>query len=95
MQSTSLCSLLRAIQAVRDVPRVAGESLGFYGWLKTPTSERAKEDKRLLGLIKHYWRASGGVDGYRKIAEDQHDLRERCSHHLAHRLMHNEGCVCR
>jgi len=28
---------------------------GFYAWRKAPESNRAKEDERLLGLIKQNW----------------------------------------
>ena len=34
---------------------------GYYVWLGQPASTRQREDQRLLGLIKHYWLASGGV----------------------------------
>lgn len=37
---------------------------GYYAWLAEPQSARAKEDHRLLGLIKHAWLESGGVYGY-------------------------------
>jgi len=37
---------------------------GFYAWRKQPRSFRAKEDRRLLGLIKQSWLESGGVYGY-------------------------------
>eukprot|EP00166_Cyanidium_caldarium_P005762 ctg_7217.g500 len=43
---------------------------GYYAWLSEPQSVRAKEDQRLLGLIKHSWLESGGVYGYRKIHDD-------------------------
>jgi len=36
---------------------------GYYAWLAEPQSARAKEDQRLLGLIKHAWLESGGVYG--------------------------------
>ncbi|QBG92977.1 IS3 family transposase [Xanthomonas oryzae] len=64
---------------------------GYDAWLKSPDSERAKEDERLLGLIKHHWLASGSVYGHRKIAQDLRDLGERCSRHRVHRLMRAEG----
>lgn len=40
---------------------------GYYAWLAEPQSARAKEDQRLLGLIKQAWLESGGVYGYRKF----------------------------
>ncbi len=72
--------------------RVLGVSqAGYYAWLRSPKSERAKQDERLLGLIKHQWLASGGVYGYRKITKDLRDLAERCSRHRVHRLMRSKG----
>ena len=32
---------------------------GYYAWLSEPQSARAKDDQRLLGLIKHSWPESG------------------------------------
>ena len=43
--------------------------------------EPAREDQRLLGLIKHHWLASGTVYGYRKITLDLREAGERCSRH--------------
>lgn len=60
---------------------------GYYAWRSDPTSPRAKEDQRLLGLIKHAWLESGGVYGYRKITHDLRDLGERCGKHRVYRLM--------
>ncbi|GEM_PF-5896268 len=36
---------------------------GYYAWLAESQSTLAKEDQRLLGLIKHVWLESGGVYG--------------------------------
>jgi len=36
---------------------------GFYAWLRQPLSQRAIEDKRLLGLIKQFWLESGCAYG--------------------------------
>ena len=36
---------------------------GYYAWLRSGASVRAREDQRLLGLIKHHWLASGAVYG--------------------------------
>jgi putative transposase len=64
---------------------------GYYAWLQLPMSDRAKEDERLLGLIKHQWLASGSVCGHRKVTKDLRDLGERCSRHRVHHLMRMEG----
>ena len=60
-----LCAMCRVMKVNRA---------GYYAWLKTPMSERAKEDQRLLGLIKHQWLASGSVYGHRKVTDDLRDL---------------------
>lgn len=64
---------------------------GYYAWRSEPASPRAKEDQRLLGLIKHAWLESGGVYGYRKITHDLRDLGECCGKHRVYRLMRQEG----
>ncbi len=64
---------------------------GYYAWLAEPTSARAKDDQRLLGLIKHAWLESGGVYGYRKIHDDLRELGEACGKHRVARLMRLEG----
>lgn len=42
---------------------------GFYAWLKSPLSNRGKDDQRLTALIKEAWLESGCVYGYRKLGE--------------------------
>lgn len=64
---------------------------GFYAWLKQPRSAHAKEDARLLGLIKQAWLESGTVYGYRKIHDDLRELGEGCGRHRVARLMRREG----
>ncbi|MBA6068694.1 IS3 family transposase, partial [Pseudomonas mosselii] len=64
---------------------------GYYAWLAEPQSARAKEDQRLLGLIKHAWLESGGVYGYRKIHDDLRELGEICGRNRVGRLMQAEG----
>jgi putative transposase len=48
---------------------------GFYAWLKTPLSKRAKEDIRQTELIRKAWKDSGKVYGY-PLAGRQ--LRSKC-----------------
>lgn len=64
---------------------------GYYAWRKEPVSAKQKEDQRITGLIKQFWLESGGVYGYRKIADDLHDLGERCGKNRVYRLMRVEG----
>ncbi|MBV4491594.1 IS3 family transposase [Pseudomonas oryzicola] len=64
---------------------------GYYAWLAEPQSARAKEDQRLLGLIKQAWLESGGVYGFRKIHEDLRELGEVCGRNRVGRLMQAEG----
>jgi putative transposase len=77
---------------VASMCRVLGiERSGFYAWQKQPQSTRAKEDRRLTGLIKQSWLESGTVYGYRKVTQDLRDLGEQCSKNRVARLMHGEG----
>ncbi len=64
---------------------------GYYAWLRHGACAREREDQRLLGLIKHYWLASGAVYGYRKIMLDLREAGEPCSRHRVHRLMKAAG----
>lgn len=64
---------------------------GYYAWLSEPQSARAKDDQRLLGLIKPSWLESGGVYGYRKIHDDLREVGEDCGRHRVARLMRLEG----
>lgn len=64
---------------------------GFYAWQRQPRSERARDDERVLGLIKQSWLESGTVYGYRKVCADLRDIGERCSRHRVARLMRSEA----
>ncbi|MBT1080693.1 IS3 family transposase [Pseudomonas aeruginosa] len=87
---------LKRVTEERDILRRLCQTLkvhpsGYYAWLAEPKSVRAKEDQRLLGLIKHAWLESGGVYGYRKIHDDLRELGESCGRHRVARLMRGEG----
>ena len=64
---------------------------GYYAWLHAPASARARDDQRLLGLIKHSWLESGSIYGHRKITTDLREVGETCSKHRVARLMKQEG----
>lgn len=63
---------------------------GYYAWAGESLSTRAKDGRRLLGLIKQFWIESGGVYGYRKIYNDLREHGEFCGPNRVHRLMRAE-----
>lgn len=72
--------------------RVLGVSRsGYYGWLKQPISNRAKEDARLLRLIRASFTASHGIYGAPRIFLDLREAGETCSKHRVERLMRING----
>jgi len=64
---------------------------GFYAWLKTPLSRRAKEDARQTRLIRDAWNDSGKVYGYRKLHDDLLDQGETCCPNRVARLARLAG----
>jgi putative transposase len=60
---------------------------GFYHWLHCPESKRAKEDQRLLALIRDSYTASGGVYGARRVFADLREVGERCGNHRVAKIM--------
>ncbi len=52
---------------------------GYYAWLTKPVSDRAREDKRLLGLIRASFNASHGVYGAPRVFLDLRETGETCS----------------
>lgn len=64
---------------------------GYYAWRAEPISAKQNDDRRLTGLIKQFWLESGGVYGYRKIADDLREVGEFCGKHRVYRLMRSEA----
>jgi len=60
---------------------------GYYEWLRNPLSKRAKEDARLLRLIRASYNASHGVYGSARIFLDLREAGETCSKHRVARIM--------
>ena len=60
---------------------------GYYAWLHEPLSNRAKEDARLLRLIRASYNGSHGVYGSTRIFLDLREAGETCSKHRVARIM--------
>jgi putative transposase len=77
---------------VRMMCRLLGVApSGYYEWLKNPKSERAKEDARLLRLIRASFKDSQGVYGAPRVFLDLREAGETCSKHRVARLMRENG----
>jgi len=62
-------------------------SSGYYEWLANPVSNRARENARLLRLIRASFKASHGIYGAPRIFQDLREAGETCSKHRVARLM--------
>ncbi len=63
---------------------------GFYAWLQQPQSRRSVEDKRILGLIRKSYFASGGIYGSPRIHRDLREQGEVCGVHRIARIMQQQ-----
>lgn len=64
---------------------------GYYAWLKTPVSNHAREDARLLRLIRASFMNSQCVYGAPRVFLDLREAGESCSKHRVARLMRENG----
>jgi putative transposase len=60
---------------------------GYYAWLRRPVSSQAKENRRLLALIRASHEASGGGYGSPRVFLDLREEGERCGLNRVARLM--------
>jgi putative transposase len=82
----------RARYSVRTMCRCLRiQPSGFYAWLKSPLSKRAREDVRQTELIERAWSDSGKVYGYRKLHDDLADQGETCCPNRVARLARLAG----
>lgn len=82
----------RPLFAVRTMCRTLRiQPSGFYAWLKSPLSCRAREDARQTELIRRAWQDSGKVYGYRKLHDDLRDQGETCCPNRVARLAQIAG----
>ena len=66
---------------------------GFYDWRSRPVSATAVRRAWLAGRVRHWFRASDGTYGYRRIHADLADEGVVCSPELVRRIMREEGLV--
>lgn len=66
-------------------------SSGFYDWFGRPLSNHAREDQRLLTLIRASYTASSGVYGARRVFLDLREIGETCGKHRVARIMRVNG----
>jgi putative transposase len=64
---------------------------GYYAWLHKPLSNRAKEDARLLRLIRASFVGSHGIYGAPRVFLDLREAGEICSKHRVERLTRENG----
>jgi putative transposase len=78
----------RSQHGIEMMCRVLGVARsGFYDWLKQPISNRAKEDERLLRMIRASFVASHDIYGAPRVFLDLREAGETCSKHRVARLM--------
>jgi putative transposase len=74
--------------SIRVMCRLLGVApSGYYAWLLQPLSDRAREDVRLLRLIRASFTASQGIYGAPRVFLDLREAGETCSKHRVARLM--------
>jgi len=81
-----------ATHPVRTLCRLLGVApSGYYAWLRQPLSRRAREDARLVRLIRASFVASQGIYGAPRVFLDLREAGETCSKHRVARLMRDQG----
>lgn len=81
---------------VRIICRVLGVApSGYYAWESRPTSEHAKQDRRLAQLVKAAHEASRRLYGSPRVHAALKNAGERVSRKRIARLMREEGLVGR
>lgn len=66
---------------------LAVSASGFYHWLSRPTSAIAARRQEVTARVRHYFQASDGTYGYRRIHADLVDEGTECSPELARQIM--------
>ena len=78
---------------VRMCRWLAVSTSGFYNWLSRPQSATAARREQLAERVRHYFEASGGTYGYRRIHADLAEEGIGCSAELVRQIMRQERLV--
>ncbi|MEO7018065.1 MAG: IS3 family transposase [Leifsonia sp.] len=66
---------------------------GFYHWLSRPQSATAARREALTARVEHFFSASDGTYGYRRVHADLADEGTECSPELVRQIMREAGLV--
>jgi putative transposase len=66
---------------------------GYYHWLARPQSATADRREALTKRIRHFFTASHGTYGYRRVHVDLAEENTECSPELVRQIMRHEGLV--
>lgn len=72
---------------------LAVSTSGFYHWIQRPQSATAARRQALTGRIRHFFEASDGTYGYRRIHADLVEAGTECSPELVRQVMRHESLV--
>ena len=72
---------------------LAVSTSGFYDWLKRPQSATAARREALAARVRHFFTASDGTYGYRRIHADLAAEGVECSPELVRQIMRQEHLV--
>ena len=72
---------------------LAVSTSGFYDWLSRLQSPTAARRQALAARIRHFFEASDGTYGYRRIHADLADDGTECSAELVRQIMRDEALV--
>ena len=72
---------------------LAVSTSGFYDWLKRPQSATAARREALAARVRHFFTASDGTYGYRRIHADLAAQGVECSPELVRQIMRQEHFV--
>ena len=66
---------------------------GFYHWRGRPQSATAARREALSARVEHFFAASDGTYGYRRIHADLVDENTECSPELVRQIMRTQGLI--